>query len=175
MSTLPRWKPAILQVVILHYLDEAMAGTASRGRGPRHEYISTEPWPSASRCIHSLPIGAKSATGWPPHGVASRTGTGRRLGHRPLAVHPGTRDNTQLSTSYFLVLLGTWKVLGAVALLVPRRALLKEWACASAFFYLRRAIVSHLTEGHDLERGGASPAIMTLLIHVSWTTKDPRS
>ena len=33
--------------------------------------------------------------------------------------------------SYFLVLLGTWKVLGAVALLVPRRALLKEWAYAA--------------------------------------------
>jgi hypothetical protein len=28
--------------------------------------------------------------------------------------------------SYFLVLLGSWKVLGALALLVPRRALLKE-------------------------------------------------
>jgi hypothetical protein len=36
--------------------------------------------------------------------------------------------------SYFLVLLGVWKVLGAVALLVPRRALLKEWAYAGAFF-----------------------------------------
>jgi hypothetical protein len=30
--------------------------------------------------------------------------------------------------SYFLVLLGTWKVLGGAALLVPRRPLLKEWA-----------------------------------------------
>ena len=36
--------------------------------------------------------------------------------------------------SYFLVLLGSWKVLGAVALLVPRRPLLKEWAYAGAFF-----------------------------------------
>jgi DoxX-like family len=47
--------------------------------------------------------------------------------------------------SYFLVLLGTWKVLGAVVLLVPRRPLLKEWAYAGAFFTYTGAIVSHLT------------------------------
>ena len=46
--------------------------------------------------------------------------------------------------SYFLVLLGSWKVLGAVALLIPRHALLKEWAYAGAFFTYTGAIVSHL-------------------------------
>jgi hypothetical protein len=51
--------------------------------------------------------------------------------------------------SYFLVLLGSWKVLGAVALLVPRRALLKEWAYAGAFFTYTGAIVSHLATGYD--------------------------
>ncbi len=35
--------------------------------------------------------------------------------------------------SYFLVLLGCWKVLGAIALLAPRRPLLKEWAYAGAY------------------------------------------
>jgi hypothetical protein len=34
----------------------------------------------------------------------------------------------------FLVLLGAWKVLGAVALLLPCRPLLKEWAYAGIFF-----------------------------------------
>ena len=52
--------------------------------------------------------------------------------------------------SYFLVLLGTWKVLGAGALLVPRRALLKEWAYAGCFFTYTGAIVSHLATGYAL-------------------------
>lgn len=52
--------------------------------------------------------------------------------------------------SYFLVLLGTWKVLGAVALLVPGRPLLKEWAYAGAFFTYTGAMASHLTTGYAL-------------------------
>jgi uncharacterized membrane protein YphA (DoxX/SURF4 family) len=54
---------------------------------------------------------------------------------RDLVTHLG-------SPSYFLVLLGIWKVLGAVALLVPRRGLLKEWAYAGAFFTYTGAIAS---------------------------------
>jgi hypothetical protein len=50
--------------------------------------------------------------------------------------------------SYFLVLLGTWKVLGAITVLAPRRPLLKEWAYAGAFFAYTGAIVSHLTTGY---------------------------
>ena len=34
--------------------------------------------------------------------------------------------------AYFSVILGVWKVLGAVALLVPRFPRLKEWAYATA-------------------------------------------
>lgn len=61
--------------------------------------------------------------------------------------------------SYFLVLLGCWKVLGAVALLVPRRPLLKEWAYAGAFFTYTGAVVSHLTTGYDL---GELPLLIAL-------------
>lgn len=62
---------------------------------------------------------------------------------RDLVVHLGY-------PSYFLVLLGIWKVLGAVALLVPGLPVLKEWAYAGAFFAYSGAIASHLTTGYGL-------------------------
>jgi DoxX-like family len=74
--------------------------------------------------------------------------------------------------SYFLVLLGTWKVLGAAALLVPRRALLKEWAYAGAFFTYTGAIVSHLTTGYDLGEVGLL-AVLTALTALSWALRPP--
>jgi hypothetical protein len=72
--------------------------------------------------------------------------------------------------SYFLVLLGTWKVLGTVALLVPGRALLKEWAYAGAFFTYTGAMVSHLTTGYDLGEVGLL-AVMTVLTVLSWALR----
>ena len=62
---------------------------------------------------------------------------------RDLVVHLGY-------PSYFLVLLGTWKVLGAIALLVPGLPVLKEWAYAGAFFTYTGAMASHLTTGYGL-------------------------
>ena len=74
--------------------------------------------------------------------------------------------------SYFLVLLGTWKVLGAAALLVPRRALLKEWAYAGAFFTYTGAIVSHLVAGSDRAEVGLL-AVFTALTALSWALRPP--
>ena len=58
--------------------------------------------------------------------------------------------------THFLVLLGTWKLLGAVVLVVPRCALLKEWAYAGAFFTYTGAIASHLTTGYALGESGCA-------------------
>jgi len=43
---------------------------------------------------------------------------------------------------YFFLILGIWKVLGAVAILVPRYPRLKEWAYAGIFFDLTGAAAS---------------------------------
>ena len=43
---------------------------------------------------------------------------------------------------YFFAILGVWKVLGAVAILVPGYPRLKEWAYAGIFFDVTGAAVS---------------------------------
>jgi hypothetical protein len=103
--------------------------------------------------------------------VAAELGVG---GVWDIARIPYVRDLTAHLgyPSYFLVLLGTWKVLGAVALLVPRRALLKEWAYAGAFFTYTGAMVSHLTTGYDVGEVGLL-AVMTALTVLSWALRPP--
>jgi uncharacterized membrane protein len=45
---------------------------------------------------------------------------------------------------YLLAIIGIWKLLGAVALLVPGRALLKEWAYAGTFFLFSGGLAASL-------------------------------
>ena len=65
--------------------------------------------------------------------------------------------------SYLLVILGIWKLLGAIALLAPRRALLKEWAYAGAFFVWTGALFS------DVYKNYAYPEILLLIILIPLT------
>jgi uncharacterized membrane protein YphA (DoxX/SURF4 family) len=68
---------------------------------------------------------------------------------------------------YVLTILGTWKLLGAVAILIPRFPLLKEWAYAGIFFLLTGAMFSHLASGHS--RYELLPALFLLILTViSW-------
>ncbi len=74
--------------------------------------------------------------------------------------------------TYFLVLLGTWKLLGALALIVPRFPLVKEWAYAGVFFVFSGAIVSHLTTGKDVQEV-AFCSIVLILTVASWALRPP--
>src|ERR1043165_8461316 len=51
---------------------------------------------------------------------------------------------------YFLTLLGMWKLLGTIAVLIPKFPLLKEWAYAGFFFSMSGAIFSHLAMGSPI-------------------------
>lgn len=62
---------------------------------------------------------------------------------------------------YFLTIVGIWKILGVTALLVPRNALLKEWAYAGFFFIMSGALASHI-----LSRDPATEALPSLLLLV---------
>lgn len=48
---------------------------------------------------------------------------------------------------YFPVILGTWKLLGAMAIVLPRGARLKEWAYAGMVFDLTGAAISRAVVG----------------------------
>ncbi len=48
---------------------------------------------------------------------------------------------------YFMMILGVWKVLGTIALFVPRFPRLKEWAYAGIFFNMSGAAISHAVRG----------------------------
>jgi uncharacterized membrane protein YphA (DoxX/SURF4 family) len=74
---------------------------------------------------------------------------------------------------YFLVILGVWKLLGAVALVIPRFPRLKEWAYAGVIFNLTGALVSHVASG-DIEPGPMSYlVVMVGITATSWFLRPP--
>ncbi len=72
--------------------------------------------------------------------------------------------------AYVLVIIGVWKLLGTVAVLVPRFPRLKEWAYAGMFFNYTGAVASHLAVGHSTE-SVAYPIIITGLVVASWALR----
>lgn len=68
---------------------------------------------------------------------------------------------------YFLSIIGVWKILGVVAILVPGRPLLKEWTYAGFFFAMSGAIFSHLAAGSAAAEF-FGPTLLLVLTVVSW-------
>jgi uncharacterized membrane protein YphA (DoxX/SURF4 family) len=68
---------------------------------------------------------------------------------------------------YILTILGVWKILGVVAILIPRMPLVKEWAYAGFFFVMTGAMYSHLAAGDPVTAILPSLLLVALTI-VSW-------
>lgn len=69
--------------------------------------------------------------------------------------------------TYFLTIIGSWKLLGVLAILIPGYPLVKEWAYAGFFFLMSGAIFSHLAVGDPVvEYFG--PGLLLVLTIVSW-------
>ena|SRR5437867_10225630 len=68
---------------------------------------------------------------------------------------------------YFLTILGVWKILGVVAVLIPKFSLLKEWAYAGFFFAMSGAVFSHIASGDSVNE--IFPSLLLLILTVvSW-------
>jgi uncharacterized membrane protein YphA (DoxX/SURF4 family) len=74
---------------------------------------------------------------------------------------------------YFFAILGVWKALGAIAILVPRFPRLKEWAYAGIFFDLTGAAASCAAVGGYGAYGFhvISPLLITGFTVVSWALR----
>ena len=68
---------------------------------------------------------------------------------------------------YILTIIGIWKVLGVIALLLPKTPLVKEWAYAGFFFIMTGAIFSHIASGDPVKEIFPSLLLLVLTL-VSW-------
>jgi len=68
---------------------------------------------------------------------------------------------------YFLTILGTWKILGVITVLIPKFPLLKEWAYAGFFFAMSGAVFSHAACG-DGGKEYFGPVLLLVLTGISW-------
>lgn len=68
---------------------------------------------------------------------------------------------------YFLYILGIWKIVGVIAILIQKHSLLKEWAYAGFFFAMSGVTFSRIASGDSMNE--IAPSLVSLiLIVVSW-------
>jgi uncharacterized membrane protein YphA (DoxX/SURF4 family) len=68
---------------------------------------------------------------------------------------------------YFLNIIGVWKLLGVIAILIPRFTLVKEWAYAGFFFVMSGAVFSHIASGDPIKEM-VPASVLLIAIVVSW-------
>ena len=66
-----------------------------------------------------------------------------------------------------LTILGVWKILGVIAVLIPGFPLVKEWAYAGFSFAMSGAMYSHIAAGHEMLHV-AGPLLLLVLTIISW-------
>jgi hypothetical protein len=71
---------------------------------------------------------------------------------------------------YLATILGTWKVLGALAIAAPGLPRLKEWAYAGMMFDLTGAAVSHAATGDPVAKI-ATPLVLLAIAGTSWALR----
>jgi len=69
---------------------------------------------------------------------------------------------------YFMSILGIWKILGVIAILIPKFNLLKEWAYAGFFFAMSGALCSHIAVGDHAFSAYFGPMLLLVLTVLSW-------
>ena len=69
--------------------------------------------------------------------------------------------------TYLLTILGIWKISGVIAVLIPKFALLKEWAYAGFFFVMTGAMFSHIASGDSVNEIWPSVLLLILTV-ISW-------
>lgn len=69
--------------------------------------------------------------------------------------------------TYFISLIGIWKMLGIIAILAPGFKLLKEWAYAGLFFTMTGAVISHIAS-NDIHPQIIAPIVFSIFIVLSW-------
>ncbi len=68
---------------------------------------------------------------------------------------------------YLMTILGVWKILGVIVILLPGFKLIKEWVYAGLFFTMTGALISHLILG-DGGKALLGPLMQSIFIILSW-------
>lgn len=128
---------------------DTMTNLASSVSTSRRQIIAY--WVTTALVVFELALGGA----WDVLRVPHVRGLIERLGYPP----------------YFLVILGIWKLLGAVALVMPRFPRLKEWAYAGVLFDLTGAVASLWASGLADAGTMAYPIVMTGVAIASWALR----